>query len=254
MIQPGVGDRRVHDVGRDAVRGELAGRRHRVVLQRRLGRAVGDLLGEAHRSARRQPDDPSPRRRRGRRGGGPARPASSAPALASTPRLRSIVAGETAVSGRPRRSTASGVNVSATHPLALLTRIDTGPSRARPRRRAGRRRRASVRSASTATARPGSGSMAARTSSASAARCRPYASEPGRRTPAPQVRDQDVDAGGRQRDGGGRADAVVGAGDDGDAPLGRRRRGGGHDGSTMTCGPIRTRSGAHPWSMMAAWG
>ena len=32
--------------------------------------------------------------------------------------------------GRPRRSTASGVNVSATHPLALLTRIDTGPRRA----------------------------------------------------------------------------------------------------------------------------
>ena len=61
----GVGDRRVHDVGRDAERGELARRRHRVVLQGRLRRAVRDLLGEAHRPARGQPDDTTPRRAAG---------------------------------------------------------------------------------------------------------------------------------------------------------------------------------------------
>jgi hypothetical protein len=43
----GVGHRRVNHIRRDAQRGELERGGHRVVLQRRLGRAVRDLIGEA---------------------------------------------------------------------------------------------------------------------------------------------------------------------------------------------------------------
>ena len=105
-----------------------ARRRHRVVLECRLGRAVGHLLREARsdhpRSARRcAPTSPRVRgggaparrsagRRRGRRRRGCGR--SSPPAPRPAP-------------ARGRRS-GVGANVSACHPLALLTRIDTGPS------------------------------------------------------------------------------------------------------------------------------
>src|SRR5262245_49581810 len=44
---PGVGDRRVHGVGRDAQVRQLGCRRQRVADQRRLRRAVADLLGES---------------------------------------------------------------------------------------------------------------------------------------------------------------------------------------------------------------
>ena len=56
-----VGHGRVDDVRRDAVRSELERGRHREVLERGLGGAVGDLLREAERPSRRETDDPSPR-------------------------------------------------------------------------------------------------------------------------------------------------------------------------------------------------
>ena len=65
-------------------------RRHRVVLERRLGRAVGDLLREARSGRPTSARRCVPTSRRGRCGGGPARRSAGPPARASTPRLRSI--------------------------------------------------------------------------------------------------------------------------------------------------------------------
>ena len=53
---------------------------------------------------------------------------SNALARASTPRLRSMVPAVTGTIVRPKRSTEDGLNVSCTQPVALFTRMSTGPS------------------------------------------------------------------------------------------------------------------------------
>ena len=108
----GVGHRGMDDVGRDAERGQLRRRRHRVVLEGCLGGAVGHLLREALR-----PADVSPTTR-------PTSAAADVPTgqLADEQRGGTRIDAEVAVDGRrrdrrevgPRRSVGSGVNVSAT--------------------------------------------------------------------------------------------------------------------------------------------
>ena len=80
-------------------------------------------------------------------------------ARASTPRLRATASGVT--SGG---ADAVGSNVSATHPLALLTRIDTGPNRRSASSKTAPAAPSSSRSRSIAATRPGSASVAASTS------------------------------------------------------------------------------------------
>ena len=124
----GVGDRRVHHVRPDPEARELERRRERIALQRRLGGAVGHLVREPRHGRRRSARRSGPSRRRGRR----CRRASSAISSAGAARVdlelrrRTSRPSRAASRGRTGRARA-GRNVSCTQPLALLTRISTGP-------------------------------------------------------------------------------------------------------------------------------
>src|SRR6185312_10988546 len=123
----GVGDGRVDHVGRDPERGELEGRRHRVVFLRGLGGPVGDFLGEAEVAAGGQADDPAP--------GclpGDVAPGELADHQGRTHRVDGELPGPgcggTGWIDRPSRSVVTVAKVSASHPVALLTRMSTGPN------------------------------------------------------------------------------------------------------------------------------
>ncbi len=124
----GVGDRGVDHVGGDAERGQFQRGGHRVVDLGGLGGAVGDLLGEAEVAARGQADDAAPVRAAARYAVGRTR-RSSAPGPSRRPRTAwSSRPRSPARSDRPSRSVSAAANESASQPVALLTRMSTGPS------------------------------------------------------------------------------------------------------------------------------
>src|SRR6185312_9924151 len=123
----GVGDGRVDHVGRDPERSKLEGRRHRVVFLRGLCGPIGDFLGEAEVAAGGQADDPAP--------GclpGDVAPGELADHQGRTHRVDGELPGPgcggTGWIDRPSRSVVTVAKVSASHPVALLTRMSTGPN------------------------------------------------------------------------------------------------------------------------------
>ncbi len=97
---------------------------------------------------------------------------SNAAAWTSTANCRSIVSLETGRRLRPKRSDAAGLKVSASHPLALLTRISTGPNACSAWSNSMAIEAGSAKSASTASARPPAAVIAPVTAAASLARSR----------------------------------------------------------------------------------
>ena len=110
--------------------------RHREVVLRRFGGAVGDLLGEPEWSTRYEANDPSPARA-----------------------SRDMPPGEL----RDHQGCGSGIDgevlVYAAQPLALSTRMSTGPSRSSAASNSRPTFASSVRSASIAAAPPPSATM-----------------------------------------------------------------------------------------------
>ncbi len=95
--------------------------------------------------------------------------------MASTVNCWVQVAAVTGWSDRPSRSSPTGANVSATHPVALLTRMSTGPSCSSAASNSAAGTAGFARSASTARARPPRARISATTASASPARRSRYA-------------------------------------------------------------------------------